>query len=183
MNRGKTVFLRLSSCLAGGEKKSMHQICDKTSFHGLGGDQPDMACWHTCVSNPPLGIYGKTLEKVSTHSEMRAANFAHDMCVKSKYESDDKSRDEKEWNASEGGRREKKKEETNMRNCRHFSLSAVGLVRMCIFFKPPSLSQRRRRRGEKCLSQCKIATILYYYYCKPTSSRLTAPAPPCPTTH
>lgn len=94
----------------GRKKKSTHQICDKTSFHGLGGDQPDMACWHTCVSNPPLGIYGKTLEKVSTHSEMRAANFAHDMCVKSKYESDDKSRDVKEWNASEGWRGEKKKE-------------------------------------------------------------------------
>lgn len=62
-------------------------------------------------------------------------------CVKSKYESDDKSRDEKEWNASKGGGGE----ETNMRNCRHFSLSAVSLH--VHFFLPPSLSQPDGRTG------------------------------------
>lgn len=127
-----------------------------------------MACWHTCVSNPSLGIYGKTLEKVSTHSEMRAADFARDMCVKSKYESADKSRDEKEWNASKGlglvggG-------ETNMRNCRHFSLSAVGLH--VHFFTPLHYLNKMGAQEEEGAGGVLI-TVLYYYYCKPAWIRV-----------
>lgn len=142
--------------------KSMHQSCDKTSFHGLGRYQ-DIACWHTCVSNSHLRVYGKMLQK-SPCVPRRAQPTLSMTCVKSKYGSDVKSRDEKEWNA----RGRKKRGETKHEKLQTFQISAVGLVCMCIFSL--SLSQQDGRRGgggdkKKCLSQWKIATILYYSRC------------------
>lgn len=60
---------------------------------------------------------------------------------------------------------------TNMRNCRHFSLSAVGL-HVHFFFTPPPLYLNKMGAQEEEEGGKVLITILYYYYCKPASIRL-----------
>lgn len=92
------------------------------------------------MSNSHLRIYGKMLQK-SPCIPRRAQPTLSMTCVKSKYGSDVKSRDEKEWNA----RGRKKRGETKHEKLQTFQISAVGLVCMCIFSL--SLSQQDGRRG------------------------------------
>lgn len=141
--------------------ESMHQFCDKTSFHGLGGDVKDVACWHTCVSNSHLCIYGKMLQKpaciprcaqpilcttcVSNQTPRRASVIRPHV----------KSRDGRGW---------KVREETKQKKVQTCQIFAFGWVRMCVFFLIISTRwekrrRTRRRRGQKCLSKWKIATI------------------------
>lgn len=91
------------------------------------------------MSNSHLRIYGKMLQK-SPCIPRRAQPTLSMTCVKSKYGSDVKSRDEKEWNA----RGRKKEEKQNMRNCRHFRyLQSVWFA--CAF----SLSHYLNKMGEE----------------------------------
>lgn len=103
------------------------------------------------------------------HSKMRTANFAHDKCVKSNYETgecDKAACQVGRW----GGGVESKREETKQKKLQTFQISAAGLVCMCIFF---SLSQQDGRRGgggggggdKSAYQNERLQQFPYYSYC------------------
>lgn len=152
--------------------ESMHQFCDKTSFHGLGRCQ-DLACWHACVSNSHLCIYGKMRQKPPCipgcaqpiSSVTRVSNPTARLVSAIRLHV--KSRDGKEWKAAgEKKRRRNKTEETADISdiCSRFSLH----VRFFFFFF--SLSQQDGRRGggggdKSAYQNERLQQFPYYSYC------------------
>lgn len=89
------------------------------------------------------------LQKPPCIPPMRAANFVHDMCVKSNCQTGERDKaacQVKRWEGVES-KSGKKGEETKQTKLQTFQLSAVGLVCMCVFFFFLSLSHQDGRGG------------------------------------
>ncbi len=146
MNRGKTVFLQVSSCLG----KACHSRAIGTSFHGPRRCQ-DIACRHTCVSNSHLCFYGKMLQKPPCIPRC-AQPILSTICVSnltpravSAIRPHVKSRDGR---GSESKRRNKTEETADMSDI----FSGFGL-HVHFFFSLSQQDGRRGRGGDKSAYQ------------------------------
>lgn len=123
-----------------------------TPFHGRGRCQ-DIACWHTCVSNSHLCIYGKTPQK-PPRIQRCAQTILSTTCVSNPttrlvnvIRQHVKSRDGKEWRARRWGKKEQMRKQ-NRRKLQTFQ-KILHLVQFACAFFLFSLSHQDGRKGRE----------------------------------